>query len=127
VIQQSLTPQKQRLKTLLKADAKELFGEPDVKKILSRLVSKGMTVADIAKKYGSTAVSVRNWLRKLELTPRSTRPDVTDRLHKLGYSSWDQFFRKNMSMTHMDAAKILACHWTTISSRRRMWVEGKDI
>lgn len=118
---------KPRLKTLLRADATKLFGEPDVRKMLAHLVSKGLTAAQIAAKYGSTTVSVRGWLRRLGLTPKSTKPDVTERLHRLGYSSWDEFFRRNMRMTHMDAAKMLNCHWTTISARRRMWVDGKDI
>ena len=118
---------KQRLKTLLKADAERLFGEPDIKKMLSHLVSKGLTATEIAKKYSSTVVSVRGWLRKLGLTPNSTKPDVTERLKRLGYDSWDQFFRRNMSMTHMDAAKMLDCHWTTISAKRRLWAEGKQI
>jgi len=116
-----------RLKTLLKADAIELFGVPDIGKILAHLVSKGMTVSAIARRYRTTVVSVRCWLRKLGLTPKSNRPDVTDRLHRLGYTSWDEFFRKNMTMTHMDAAKMLDCHWTTVSTYRRHWVEGKKV
>ena len=118
---------KQRLKTLLKADAEQMFGEPDIKKILSHLVSRGMTIPEIAAKYHSTVVSVRDWLRRLELTPKSTRPDVTAKLRQLGYDSWDIFFRKNMTMTHMDAAKMLNCHWTTVSSYRRRWVEEEKV
>lgn len=118
---------KPRLKTLLRADAEQLFGEPDIKKILSHWVSRGLTAAQIASKYGSTVVSVRDWLRKLGLTPKSTKPDITERLHRLGYASWDEFFRRNMSMTHMDAAKMLDAHWTSISHYRRLWVEGKQV
>jgi hypothetical protein len=118
---------KPRLKTLLKADAEKLFGEPDIKKMLSNLVSKGMTIPQIAAKYNSTVVSVRDWLRRLELTPKSTRPDVTAKLVQLGYDSWDMFFRRNMTITHMDAAKMLNCHWTTVSHYRRLWVEGRKV
>jgi len=118
---------KQRLKTLLRADAEKLFGEPDIKKILSHWVSRGLTASQIAEKYGSTVVSVRDWLRKLGLTPKRTKPDVTERLRRLGYDSWDEFFRRNMSMTHMDAAKMLDCHWTTVSHYRRLWVEGRQV
>jgi hypothetical protein len=118
---------KKRLKTLLKAESRKLFGEEDVKMILSHHVSRGLTASDIASKYGSTVVSVRDWLRKLGLTPKSTKPDVTERLRRLGYPSWDDFFRRNMTMTHMDAATMLDCHWTTVSAYRRLWVEGRKI
>jgi hypothetical protein len=118
---------KPRLKTLLRADAEQLFGEPDIKKILSHWVSRGLTATQIAGKYGSTVVSVRDWLRKLGLTPKSTRPDITERLHRLGYVSWDEFFRRNMSMTHVDAAKMLDAHWTSVAHYRRLWVEGRQV
>lgn len=92
--------------------------------MLSHLVARSLTAKQIAEKYGCTTVSVREWLRKLCLTPKTTRIDVTARLKRLGYSSWDEFFRRNMTMTHMDAAKMLACHWTTVSSRKRSWIDG---
>jgi transposase len=116
-----------RLKILLRDDAKKLFGDEDIKKILSHHVSSGMSATDIASRYGSTAISVRDWLRKFGLTPKKTRPDVTERLRRLGYDTWDTFFRRNMSMTHMDAAKMLNCHWTTISHWRKKWANGHKI
>jgi len=118
---------KKRLKTLLKADAKDMFGDEDVKMILSHHVSSGLTEKEIAKKYGSTVVSVREWLRRFGFSPKSNHLDVTGRLNRLGYPTWDKFFRRNMTMTHMDAAKMLDCHWTTISHYRRQWREGKRV
>ena len=118
---------KPRLKTLLKADAEKQFGAPDIRKMLSLLVSRGLTVSQIAEQYGVTTVSVRDWLRKLGFTPASTRPDITARLSRLGYLSWDEFFRRNMSMTNIDMAKMLDCHWTSVSHYRRRWGGGEKI
>lgn len=118
---------KKRLTTLLKVDAKELFGKPDVRRMLSHLISNGMTANQIATKYGSTTVSVRGWLKRLGLASAKVRPNVTERLRILGYSSWNEFFRRNMTMTHMDAAKMLNAHWTTISAFRRRWASGENI
>jgi len=95
--------------------------------VLSHYVSRGFTPQQIADRYDVTAVSVRSWLRKFGLSPNSTRKDVTARLHKLGYSSWDKFFRGNMTLTHMDAAKMLDCHWTSVAFYRRLWANGEEI
>jgi len=124
---QKAPARKKRLNTLLKAGAKKMFGDEDIAVILSHHVSSGMTDRDIAKKYGSTAVSVRGWLQRLGIIPKSVRPSITSRLKRIGYPTWDKFFRRNMTMTHVDAAKLLDCHWTSIAVFRRKWKEGKRI
>lgn len=127
MVRKKAPARKPRLKTLLKADAKKMFGDEDVKMILSHQVSSGMTDKDIAKKYGSTVVSVRDWLRRFGLSSKRTRLSITGRLRRLGYPTWDKFFRRNMTMTHIDAAKMLDCHWTSVSFWKRQWKEGRAV
>lgn len=118
---------KQRLKTLLRVDSSKLFGEPDIRRILAHYLSRGLTAAQIADKYGVSLASVRGWLYKLGLVAQKPKASLIERLNSLGYTSWDEFFRRNMSMTHIDAAKMLDAHWTSISHWKRMWAEGKNV
>jgi transposase-like protein len=105
-----------------------MFGEPDVKKLLEHFTDRGMSPADVARRYDISPVSVRTWFRKFEVKSATGDRSATKRLVEAGYSTWDEFFRKNLAMSNREQAEALGIHFSTLSIYRRLWqVSGGKI
>jgi transposase-like protein len=119
---------RQRLRTMLIADAEKMFGEPDIKRLLTQFTVSGLSPANIASKYDISPVSVRTWFRKLQVKTESGDRSATKRLIEAGYATWDEFFRKNLAKSNRQQSEAVGIHFSTLSIYRRLWqVSGGKI
>jgi len=84
------------------------------------LLTKRMSITDIAGRYTVTAITVREWLRKYKLRAKGVGR-VRIRMMQLGYVSWDDVFRSEVRLTNLEIAEKLRCCAATIANRRREW------